>query len=107
MDVAFRHAVLWPGVISCSEMGADWQSSSACGQRGRNGQPVGASPALGAWPGMALSLVTRCSIEGSEAMSAEVYGSRDLVSMAWVGPSSSIWPAYRTRTRSHSCEMTA
>ena len=66
------HAVLWPGAVSRIWMRAERQPSSACGQRGQNGQPPGASPTAGGWPGMAGSRGTGFSIEGSEAISADV-----------------------------------
>src|SRR5205085_11437744 len=77
------------------------QTSRACGQRGWNRQPGGGSSSPGGSPGIARGM-RRSRIEGSEEISARVYG--------WVGarkisrtvPISATRPAYMTASRSTS-----
>src|SRR4029453_3881783 len=74
--------------------------------RGAKAHPFGRSPTPGATPGMPCKCRGRAR-SGIDATSPCVYGCFGSPSTAAVRPSSTIFPAERTATRSATCETTA
>ena len=78
------------------------------GSAERKGSPASRRTGPGARPGMLASGCERSdSIVGTEATSAAVYGCAGPATRVATSSSSTILPAYMTRTRLHSCETTA
>src|SRR5262249_53879092 len=102
------HAAQWRGVIS-RRAGRSWRHrSSAIGQRGWNGQPLGGAKGEGTSPASTRrGRLETGSITGTAERRACVYGCLGARQSVLASADSTILPRYITRTRRLMCSITA